>query len=595
MEWDQLLFKRIYSLVRYIRSVKPDPVRKANSVSLDSINGRLSALARLLCGKAVHIVESEDVGGWKGDRFYFPSYYDRADSEVGNREYYLFRLFFLYGQSQLRQCWLDHNLHSFAESTEAAKENAAAVIELLSAEFPSFRKMFESVVQQEQHFIVQRNHPGEKQNDFFLYGKWYYVSPEELREFESFHQPVKRTTVAIEKDTADYTEKKGPGKEETEILLVDTEKQDEYTLTHNFEKIETLDTFSGRWRDFDGTDDLEEHSEALQELDLRQLVRVDNPVHSIYKTEFVNSIGLMATASSGTNSYHLKYDEWDSIQQRYRPGYCNVFPAFQQEKNPAYAHKVLEDKRSMLHTMLKHAERFITDYYIRKRMPWGDEPDLDAMVDAFHDRQAGYTPSENLYTSRRKRSKEISILVLTDSSLSTDGYTNNFRILDIEKEALILVSEIWEKLDVRFQLDTFSSRTHNHCTYQTVKAFHQTWPEARDRVGAIESGGYTRIGPAIRHAVHILENVRSETKWLMLLTDGKPNDYDRYEGVYGIRDTRKAIHEASCSNIHVTALAVDAEARYYLPQMFGNGGFEILRHPQQLPLALLNFYLKILK
>jgi nitric oxide reductase NorD protein len=114
-------------------------------------------------------------------------------------------------------------------------------------------------------------------------------------------------------------------------------------------------------------------------------------------------------------------------------------------------------------------------------------------------------------------------------------------------------------------------------------------------VGAIESGGYTRIGPAIRHATHILENVRSETKWLMLLTDGKPNDYDRYEGVYGIQDTRKAIREASRSNIHVTALAVDAEARYYLPQMFGNGGFEILRHPQQLPLALLNFYLKILK
>ena len=62
----------------------------------------------------------------------------------------------------------------------------------------------------------------------------------------------------------------------------------------------------------------------------------------------------------------------------------------------------------------------------------GDAPDLDAMVEAYLDRKAGITPSENLYQSRRKRGRDAAILVLTDTSLSTDGYSNNQRVLDLE-------------------------------------------------------------------------------------------------------------------------------------------------------------------
>ena len=49
-------------------------------------------------------------------------------------------------------------------------------------------------------------------------------------------------------------------------------------------------------------------------------------------------------------------------------------------------------------------------------------------------------------------------------------------------------------------------------------------------------------------------------------------DYDRYAGRYGIADIREAHH----SRIHTYALAIDVQAKLYLPQMFGSGSFRIL-------------------
>jgi nitric oxide reductase NorD protein len=128
-----------------------------------------------------------------------------------------------------------------------------------------------------------------------------------------------------------------------------------------------------------------------------------------------------------------------------------------------------------------------------------------------------------------------------------------------------------------------------------LKQFHEPWAKGKQRIGTLEPQGYTRIGPAIRHATWILNNVKAEKKWLLILSDGKPNDYDQYEGQYGIHDVKQAIREARQSQVQVSAIAIDISAKFYLPKMLGDHGYNILHHPAHLPNVLLQFYMNILK
>lgn len=115
---------------------------------------------------------------------------------------------------------------------------------------------------------------------------------------------------------------------------------------------------------------------------------------------------------------------------------------------------------------------------------------------------------------------------------------------------------------------------------------HEPWCLARDRLGALQPQGYTRIGPALRHATACLSRVRARRRRLLLHTDGKPPDDDRYEGRDGMADVRQALREARAAGVEVHALAIDRRAREGLPAMFGPGGWTILPRPEALPIAL---------
>jgi len=80
---------------------------------------------------------------------------------------------------------------------------------------------------------------------------------------------------------------------------------------------------------------------------------------------------------------------------------------------------------------------------------------------------------------------------------------------------------------------------------------------------------------------------------MILISDGKPNDYDRYEGKYGITDVKQALRELNMLQINNYALAIEASARYYLPQMFGVNHYEILTTPVELLQSLTKLYDKI--
>ena len=69
---------------------------------------------------------------------------------------------------------------------------------------------------------------------------------------------------------------------------------------------------------------------------------------------------------------------------------------------------------------------------------------------------------------------------------------------------------------------------------------------------------------------------------LMLLTDGKPNDLDEYEGRYGLEDTRHAIVEAREAGVMPFCVTIDPDGHDYLPMLFGAQGYVLVHRPQDL-------------
>jgi nitric oxide reductase NorD protein len=215
----------------------------------------------------------------------------------------------------------------------------------------------------------------------------------------------------------------------------------------------------------------------------------------------------------------------------------------------------------------------------------GTDVDISAYVTAAADRQAGVATDGRLYVATRAARRELAVALLLDVSASTDAWVStNRRIVDVEKEAMLVVCEALDALGDRFALFAFSSEGADHVDVLRLKAFEER-PGVLNRcqIAALDSDGYTRLGGALRHVTAMLCRESAASRLLLLLSDGKPNDIDAYEGRYGVEDTRQAVAEARLQGITVFCLTVDREAPRYAQRIFGNRGFAVLHKPEQLP------------
>src|SRR5690606_41977087 len=106
-------------------------------------------------------------------------------------------------------------------------------------------------------------------------------------------------------------------------------------------------------------------------------------------------------------------------------------------------------------------------------------------------------------------------------------------------------------------------------------------------------GFYTRMGAAIRHSTSILREQPAERRLLLILTDGKPNDVDHYEGRYGIEDTRHAVRAAREAGLTVFCVTVDRNGADYLPHFFGAKNCVVVQNATQLPRLLPRLYVQL--
>ncbi len=222
----------------------------------------------------------------------------------------------------------------------------------------------------------------------------------------------------------------------------------------------------------------------------------------------------------------------------------------------------------------------------------GAELDTDSYILHLTERQRGQVDIPMVYRDCREQGRDLSCLLLADFSMSTDSWVSNqARVVDVVRDALILFAESLSATRDRFALYGFSSLNRQHVRFYHLKKFTERYDgQVRGRIMATQPGYYTRMGAAIRRATQLLEKEPSQQKLLLLLTDGKPNDLDIYEGRYGLEDTRMALQEARQKGLKPFCVTIDAKAEAYLPRLFGQNGWALVNKAEALPQKLPQLY-----
>ena len=284
------------------------------------------------------------------------------------------------------------------------------------------------------------------------------------------------------------------------------------------------------------------------------------------------------------------YDEWDHSRQHHRKGWCVLREHEVRPDNAEFYDQTLRKHGGLVKSIRRTFEVMRGEDRIVKRQTYGEDVDIDALVDAYADVHAGLEMTDRLFTRLHKDERHIAVMFMVDMSGSTKGWIN-----DAEREALILLSEALHTLGDRFAIYGFSGWTRKRCEAYPVKRFDQPYDkESKARICGIAPRDYTRMGAPIRHLTRLLREQEARTKLLITLSDGKPDDYDhQYRGEYGIEDTRQALFEARRDGVHPFCITIDEQGADYLPHMYGPANFAVIADVAKLPLKVSDIYRKL--
>jgi nitric oxide reductase NorD protein len=350
--------------------------------------------------------------------------------------------------------------------------------------------------------------------------------------------------------------------------------------------------------DRDDNADAGDIADSLSELPEACLISTPKPALEVLLSDDppTNPRTMPPSVSAGATA-EISYPEWDFRIAAYREAGVVVRVRASPLGNPRWAESVLAGRHALLRQVQRRFEGMRPRRTKQDRQPDGNDIDISAYVNALAEQHTGLPLDDCLYRSVRPARRDIAIALLIDISGSTDGWvSDDLRIIDVEKEALLLVYRALVALGDPFCIHAFSGESAQNVTLWPVKGFDESDGNLiQCRIAALEPQYYTRAGAAIRHTTSLLAARPSQHRLLILLSDGKPNDVDQYEGRYGVEDMRQAIAEATRQSVHPFCLTVDRQAPQYLAGIFGSGRYAVLQHPQLLPIVLVDVLRKLIK
>jgi nitric oxide reductase NorD protein len=364
------------------------------------------------------------------------------------------------------------------------------------------------------------------------------------------------------------------------------------------EPMESAEDPMGLQRPADHDDDAKaaDLADALSDLPEARVVRTPGRPREVLESDDGVSKNAAAASDAALVDAGIVYPEWDYRQNAYRQRGAVVRVRQVAPGSGAWVDDVLR-RHAMLVRRVRRRFDALRPRRVRvSRQVDGHDVDLTAYVTAFADRLAHQGSDDRLYTATRPARRDLVLALLIDASASTDSWVSGaLRVIDVEKEAVVVLLEALDALGDRHAVLAFSGEGPRDVRVGVLKDFDERGSlESRRRVAALEPDGYTRAGAAIRHATAMLSREAARHRLLLILSDGKPNDVDAYDGRYGIADTRQAVAEARLQGIAPFCLTVDREAPAYLPSIFGRGGYAMLPRQDILPAVLVDVVRRLL-
>lgn len=281
------------------------------------------------------------------------------------------------------------------------------------------------------------------------------------------------------------------------------------------------------------------------------------------------------------------YPEWNHRTKSYMDRHCRVLDA------PAKADGDEQFKPNPRHirAVRRQFETLRPRRILRPRQIDGAELDLDALICAQTDLKATGSGSDRIWQDIRQTERDLTVAFLIDTSRSTEAAVGDTSVIEVAREAMAALAFGVDAAGDRLGIWGFSSLRHDRVFLTTVKAFEEPMgPAITANIGGLKPGYYTRLGTAIRHVSSELSKETSARKLLIVLTDGKPNDLDHYEGQHGIEDSHMAVREARRAGLNLHGVVIDEDGQDWFARIFGRGGFTLLPHPERLIRALPEIY-----
>ena len=299
------------------------------------------------------------------------------------------------------------------------------------------------------------------------------------------------------------------------------------------------------------------------------------------------------------------YDEWDRELNDYRVGWSRVIEKKVKQGDRSFVELARSRYRGVI-SSIRHQFQLMKPENLTRvnRELDGEDYDLNALVDYVIDRKADGQQSENIYTKRLRKQRDVAVSLLLDQSSSTartitrnplQPYTYpGRRIIEIEKEGLVLMSEALEAVGDVYAINGFTSEGRRNVKFYVVKDFHEKYSdETERRIGGITFQNNTRLGAAIRHASNKLLKQESRTKLLIILTDGRPYDHDYGDARYAREDVREALVEAKTHGVTPFCITIDRESEAELKDLYGDVGYTIIDDVLSLPERMPNIYRRL--
>jgi hypothetical protein len=310
--------------------------------------------------------------------------------------------------------------------------------------------------------------------------------------------------------------------------------------------------------------------------------------------------------ASGRDEY--VYPEWDAIAGRYLEDWCLL-----RTRRP----RTIRSDKSHRRAMARHGHllpglvaalervRPAGREFLR-RMPDGDDLDLDACIEAMIDLRAGRRPDDRVYTAVADNRREVAVALAIDLSSSTaervppdpERPGEVMRILDVQRDAVSLMTQALDRIGDAYGIYGFSGTGRDDVELSVVKDLDERRsPTVMHRLEGLVPHHTTRMAPAIRHLTDRLEQFDAATRLLLVVSDGRPYDLD-YGQQYGdehilryaLADTGRALAEARARGVQPYMITVDPAGGDYLGEICDPREYHVIGNPRDLPESLAQLY-----